>query len=352
MVKSSACLISLCWGCSRHKADPVAVGATKTPELYFFTRPSKQLFWMGEPVEIGLELYSRLEQPILVSRLQDNNFVNFKVVGPDDNEVQWQGKAQNGTRAYSYSDFTVLGQYKAISANRIISLKDGTGFAFDKPGQYSLIAEYSIGNPEDFASFGDQAKPAVGSFRSSKLVFCIEASILKPVLVRNNAPQSALEAVLLFYTDITKYPQLGIPYGRAKKTLWPRLSKRLAQELDGLGACDKDYYRRYGKILRAQTLKPATPWLEEGLFTGPNDAATPSTFRILGSRSVGENRVDVLVAFKEDWGDSEGDVTAILENNRWVIDDYIAMYANDELRRLSAGYSECKDGRWVGESAY
>ena len=80
------------------------------------------------------------------------------------------------------------------------------------------------------------------------------------------------------------------------------------------------------------------------------DAATPSAYRILDRRSVGENRVDVLIAFKEDWGDPEGDVTVILENGRWVIDDYVAMYENDELQRLSAGYSECKGGRWVGET--
>lgn len=83
------------------------------------------------------------------------------------------------------------------------------------------------------------------------------------------------------------------------------------------------------------------------MFTGPEDASTPTSFRILGSRVVGENRVDVLMAFKEDWGESEGDVTAILENNRWVIDDYVAMYENDELQRLSDGYPECKDGKWV-----
>jgi hypothetical protein len=156
----------------------------------------------------------------------------------------------------------------------------------------------------------------------------------------------------VFYTYITRYQQLGIPHARARKALRPLLSKRLAQELDGLQACDDDYYRRYGEILRTNTYKPATPWLEEGLFTGPNDAATPSTFRILGSRFVGENRVDTLIAFKEDWGDSQGDVTAIRENNRWVIDDYVAMYENDELRRLSAGYPECKGGQWVGEPAY
>lgn len=41
--------------------------SAKTPELYFYTRPSKQLFWLGEPIVRGLQLYSRSEQPILVS---------------------------------------------------------------------------------------------------------------------------------------------------------------------------------------------------------------------------------------------------------------------------------------------
>jgi hypothetical protein len=348
----SVSLISLSLGCSRDKPSRTTVVSTPTPEIYFFIRPSKQLFWMGEPVAFGLELFSRLEQPILVGRLQGNEFVNFKVVGPDGNEMPWHGKTPDRARAYSPSDFTVLGQYKAISADRTISLKDRTGFAFNQPGQYTLTAEFSMGHPEDFAQFADKAKPAVGSFHSSKLVFCIEACILKPGPVRNNAPPSALEAVRLFYTDITKFDSSGIPSGRIKKALWPLMSKRLAQQIDGLAACDKDYFRRYGKILRAHVIKAAIPWGEAGLFTGPNDASNPLAFRILGSRSVGDNRVDVLLAFKEDWGESEGNVTVVLENGRWVIDDYVAMYENDELSRLSAGYSECKYGRWVGEPAY
>ena len=95
--------------------------------------------------------------------------------------------------------------------------------------------------------------------------------------------------------------------------------------------------------------KPDTPWLEDGLFTGPNDAATPRSFRILGSRAIGDDRVDVELSFTTDF-DFEGVVTAILENNRWVIDDCVAMYENDELQRLSAGYSACKGGQWVGET--
>lgn len=345
----SVSVLSLSLGCSRGKPDSAPAEPASTPELYFSTHPTKQLFWIGEPVVIGLELYSRLEQPLLVGQLQDDDFVNFKLVGPNGNDVPWQGKSPNRAKAFSPSDFTVLGQYKAVKADRTISLTDGTGFALNQPGQYTLTAVFSMGQPEDIAPFAGQAKPAVGSFRSSKLAFCIDACILKPVPVSNNTPPSALEVVRMFYTDITKYPQLGIPSGRARKALWPILSNRLAQEIDGLDACDKDYYRRYAKILRAHTYKPATPWLEEGLFTGPNDAATPSAVRILGSRSIGVNRVDVLLAFKEDWGEAEGDVTVVLENGRWVVDDYVAMYENDDLSRLSAGYSECRDGRWVGE---
>jgi len=350
-MKVSVFLFLSCLVCSQATWGQAPVESTTTPELYFYTLPSKQLFWRGEAVVIKLQLYSRSEQPLLVSRMLGDEFVSFKVIGPDGNEVPWQVETRAGFKEQSPSDFTVLGQYKQTSANRIISLKDGVGFVFDKPGQYSLTAEFSMGPPGEFAPFEVQAKTPMGSFHA-KVAFCIEACILEPLQVRSNAPRSALDAVRVFYTYITRYQQLGIPYGRAKKALWPRMSRRLAQELDSLWACNDDYYRRFGEILRAKTYKPGTPWLEEGLFTGPDDTATPRTFRILGSRAIGDNRVDVLIAFKEDWGDSEGDVTAILENNRWVIDDYVTMYMNDELQRLSGGYSQCKGGQWVGETPH
>jgi hypothetical protein len=326
---------------------PLASAAT--PELYFYAVPLKQLFWRGDTVVIKLQLYSRSEQPLLVSRVLGDEFVSFKVIGPDGNEVTWQGETRASFKEHSPSDFAALGQYKQISADRIISLKDGVGCVFDKPGQYSLTAEFSMGPPGKFAPFEVQAKAPMGSFHA-KVAFCIEACVLEPLQVRSNVPRSALDAVRAFYTYTTRHHRLGIPYGREEKTLRPLLSKRLAQQLESLEACDKDYYQRYGEFLRANTYKSGLPWLEDGLFTGPNDAATPRAFRILSSRAIGENRVDVLIAFKEDWGDSEGDVTAILENNRWVIDDYVSMYENDELRRLSAGYAQCKGGQWVGET--
>jgi hypothetical protein len=352
----SLALVQGMWG-----QAPAATATT--PELYFWSSPSKQLFSLGESVVTVLRLYSRLEQPILVSRLQGGGFVSFKVTGPDGHEIPWRGDARSDSKGYSPSDFTVLEQYKEISANRIISLKDGVGFVFDKPGQYSLTAEFSMDPPDKFASFTGQVKPPTGSFHS-KAAFCIEACILQPLQVRSNSPRSSIDAVRSFYSIITRYQQLGIPYGRARKALQPLLSKRLARQLNSLKACDADYYRRYDEILRANTYKPATPWLEEGLFTGPNDAATPLNFRILGSRAIGDNRVDVELGFttKQTYSPDlglppsydhyEGVVTAVLENNRWVIDDYVAMYGNDDLQRLSAGYPECKGGLWVGENVY
>lgn len=280
--------------------------------------------------------------------------MDFKIVGPDGKEVRWRGKGRIASREYSPFDFAVLESYHEISASRIISLKDGAGFVFDKPGQYSVTAEYSLEPPENFAPFAGKTKIPTGSFRS-KAAFCIEACILEPLRVHSNASQSALDAARVFYSYITRYRPIGIPEGRAKKALWPLLSKRLVQELDSLQACDDDYYRRYGETLKANQYKPATPWLEEGLFSGPIEAAGPRKFSILSSRAIGDNRVDVHLRFTGDPASSDhfdGVATVVLENNRWVIDDFVAMYGNDELLRLSSGYPECKGGQWVGETPY
>jgi hypothetical protein len=83
-----------------------------------------------------------------------------------------------------------------------------------------------------------------------------------------NSPQSALDAVSVFYTYITRYQPVGIPQGRAKKALWPLLSKRLVHELDSLQACEDDYYGRYGDIFSANHLKPEAPYFVCRMDTG------------------------------------------------------------------------------------
>ena len=276
IAKASVLLLSYSLAASKGTSGQVPVVPATTPELSLSIDHSKQLFLLGEPVVIVLQLYSVSEQPILVSRLWGDEFVSFRLIGPDGKEVRWQGEARAGSMGYSPSDFTVLGQYKEIDANRTISLRDGAGFAFDKPGQYSLTAEFSMVLPENFAPFAGQVRPPTGSFHSTKLAFCIEACITEPLQVRANAPRPGVDAVRVFYTYITRYHQSGILNSRARKALGPLMSKRLVEELDGLQACNDDYFRRYGEILRANTIKPAIPWGEDGLFTGPNDAVPRS----------------------------------------------------------------------------
>ena len=337
-------------------AIPVKAQAPATPDtlcdaLCFLARPETQLFKQGEPVIVVLSIYTRSAKPIFVSRLTDGEFVKLSVIGPDGKEVRRQGNGRP-SRPYFSSDFAVLGTYQEISAKSVISLKDGAGFVFDKPGEYFVTAEYSLGPPGPLAPFAGEAKIPTNSFRSTKAGFCIDACIREPLPVRSNTSQAALDAVILFYTNITKYQPIGIPGGRAEKALWPLLGKRLVQELDSLRACDDDYYRRYGEFLRANHYKPATPWLENGLFSGSNEAAGPMKFWILDSRAIGDNRVDVHLGFKISQGQDEhyeGVVTVIPENNRWVVDDFVSLGGNDELLRLSDGYRECKDGQWVGE---
>ena len=176
-----------------------------------------------------------------------------------------------------------------------------------------------------------------------------------------NSGRSPVEVVRVFYTYVTRYRPLGIPTGRAKKALWTLMSERLIRELDTLQSCEDDYYRRYGDYLRTNRYKPATPWLEDGLFSGPNEAASPSKFSILSSKTVGENRVDVHLRFTHkqtyccgypaQYEHYEGVVTVILENGRFVIDDFVALDGATRLNRLSDGYQQCKGGQWIEHPA-
>ena len=180
----------------------------------------------------------------------------------------------------------------------------------------------------------------------------------EPGQEHRNSGRSPAEVVRVFYTYVTTYRPLGIPTGHAKKALWPLMSERLVRELDTLQSCEDDYYRRYGDYLRANQYKPATPWLEDGLFSGPNEAASPSKFSILSSKTVGENRVDVQLRFTHkqtyccgyapQYSHYEGVVTVIFENGRFVIDDFVTLDGATALNRLSDGYQQCKGGQWVG----
>ncbi len=321
----------------------------KTQDLGFSCSLSKQFYSRGESVVANLEFWSMSAQPLYVSRLQEGKFVTFSVLGPDGKGIPWQGGRADAKR-FSASDFTVLNQYTGIKGSRILSLNKGKGFGFDRPGEYTLTAEFSMEPSDRFAAAAGQATTPVGVFQA-KAFFCIEACISERLSVSDQVPPSALRRVREFYDIITKYQQLGLPDDPEKQALQPLLSRRLRYLLDDLEGCEADYDRRFGERDRAETLKPEIPWLEEGLFTGSDEAATTTIYQLGTSRLIGKDRVDAEVLFtipQENCRDESpcdlhyrGVVTLIRENSHWVVDDYIAM--DGDLRRLSSGYPECRD---------
>ena len=64
------------------------------PALSFWARPQTQLFAHGEPVILVLSIYTRSSEPIFVSRLTADEFVELNVIAPDGKEVPWQDKGQ------------------------------------------------------------------------------------------------------------------------------------------------------------------------------------------------------------------------------------------------------------------
>jgi hypothetical protein len=69
-----------------------APAVPETPcTLCFLALPEKQPFAQGEPVILVLSIYNWSEkptEPIFVSRLKSDEFVELKVIGPDGKEVR------------------------------------------------------------------------------------------------------------------------------------------------------------------------------------------------------------------------------------------------------------------------
>lgn len=176
------------------------------------------------------------------------------------------------------------------------------------------------------------------------------------------ATESVKEAVRIFYNLITKYQPLGIPKGETRQSLWPLLSSRLARKLDMLQACEDDYHRPNGDRDRREQLKAEIGWAESGLFSGAPEAASPSSFVITKvlPKPNGSFEVHLRFTYKNTYPyadgsprngqwDYRGIVYVVLENGRYLIDDFVPLYGESKpYRALSQRYEGCRGGKWVG----
>ena len=177
-----------------------------------------------------------------------------------------------------------------------------------------------------------------------------------------NAPAEHLpdSVVQELYQQVVARKPLGLPRGADKAAIWPFLSNQLIQKLDAAQACENDYYRQ----MTDKNSKPGFAWLENGLFSGANEEATPSAAALERTEPSknGSLRIYVRLTYKEsfetyDRPPNPADtfqwrVVAVVKSQggRFVVDD-ILFFKDDSTKiasRLTESFKGCDGPRWVG----
>ncbi len=73
------------------------------------------------------------------------------------------------------------------------------------------------------------------------------------------------DVVQKLYREVVARHPLGVPYGAAKRAIWPLLSKRLIKVFATRNACDQDWERQHQN---ANLPLKAPGFYEDGLFSG------------------------------------------------------------------------------------
>jgi hypothetical protein len=187
------------------------------------------------------------------------------------------------------------------------------------------------------------------------------ASFFFPNAPAEHFPGSVVQEL---YQQVVAHKPLGIPKGADKAAIWPLLSNRLTQKLDAAQACEDDYYRQ----MTDKNSKPGFAWLENGLFSGANEEATPSAVALERTEPSknGSFRVYVRLTYKEsfetyDRPPNPADtfhwrVVAVVKSQgeRFVVDD-ILFFKVDSTKiasRLTEFFKGCDGSRWVGVAQY
>lgn len=172
-----------------------------------------------------------------------------------------------------------------------------------------------------------------------------------------NTPDGVVRAL---YAQIVKTRPLGIPREADRAVLWPLLTPRLVRVLETGERCEADYFRQHPE----PDLKPEFGWLEDGLFSGPDEMAVPADVLIIRTESVGSRRYRVVVQFtyKESFETYNrppdpahafqwrGEATVERQAGRFLIDDFsrIDTASRKRSRALSEEFVGCKGAQWVG----
>jgi hypothetical protein len=141
---------------------------------------------------------------------------------------------------------------------------------------------------------------------------------------------------------------VGLLESGGAAALQPFLSKRLLRKAADLRECQRDWGRQQPK---GSTDKP--PYVDCCLLSGIADGP-PDDFSLGTSKRLDDGRVQVNVDYTLRaagetirWSDA---YIVAQQDKRWVIDDFIGDVASDyPSEPLMQSYTDCRDGKWIGE---
>ena len=183
-------------------------------------------------------------------------------------------------------------------------------------------------------------------------IFAIALLLMASALM----PEGPQPVVLKLYRQVVARRPLGIPQGQNKAAIDPFLSRTLVQRLKTAQACEDHYFRQHPPEKDAKS-KPEFPWLDLGIFSGPNEEASPSAAEVISTQPQADGFYGVLVrlTYKESYetygrppdpaNTSHWEVAAVVksEKGRFVVDDVLFFDENAKKIewRLSEFFTGC-----------
>lgn len=167
--------------------------------------------------------------------------------------------------------------------------------------------------------------------------------------------QNPSNTVADLYRNVVALHPLGIPRGKALRSLKPYISERMLHKLSDVKACEINYYQQH----RRGSEKPPFVWLESGLFSGDNELALPSSVSVQKSELIAERvfAVQVLLDYVNDDGKEKSryswkvSVNVIYQRGKYVVDDVVFYDENSTDKRgdFYDLFSSCNGRQWNGK---
>ena len=162
-----------------------------------------------------------------------------------------------------------------------------------------------------------------------------------------NGPEPLVRSL---YTQVVALHPLGIAVGGHLKVFAPYLSKTLLHRIDVANACMDDWDRHN------QNPNAKPPGLEDGLFTGDDLRAEPTSFHIESVQAEKNGSFHVYVSLTREEPPDDTDTWRVIaivigENGHYLVDDVIWLKnkPQDVEVRLTEYLSRGCDGpHWLG----